>query len=175
MPSLPSKLLDDATNADFANLEIDIAVICSRIMAMFIFRLKQSTFAASSRSLLVGKGMLAAFADGHDAVAGGGLGELLPEGCTLAGAEVVVRREGAPDCSCEACSLCWRNSKGKREEQLLNWSANTRRMALGDGGASAMAVVARARWSSVTGGVSCLPGGDESVRVFRQALDIVAG
>jgi hypothetical protein len=133
MPSLPSKLLDDATNADFANLEIDIAVICSRIMAMFIFRLKQSTFAASSRSLLVGKGMLAAFADGHDAVAGGGLGELLPEGCTLAGAEVVVWREGAPDCSCEACSLCWRNSKGKREEQLLNWSANTRRMALGDG------------------------------------------
>lgn len=36
MPSLPSKLLDDPTNADFANLEIDIAVICSRIMAMSI-------------------------------------------------------------------------------------------------------------------------------------------
>jgi hypothetical protein len=133
MPSLPSKLLDDATNADSANLETDTAVICSRIMAMLIFRLEQSTFAASSRSLLVGKDMLATIDDGHDAVAGGGLGEVLPEGCTLAAAEVVVWREGAPDCSCEACSLCWRNPKGKREEPLLRWSANTRRMALGDG------------------------------------------
>lgn len=78
--------------------------------------------------------MLAAFADGHDAVAGGGLGEVLPEGCTLAGAEVVVWREGAPDCLCEARSLCWRNSKGKRKKQLLGWSANTKRMSLGVGG-----------------------------------------
>jgi hypothetical protein len=34
--------------------------------------------------------MLDTIDDGHDAVTGGELGEVLLEGCTLAGAEVVV-------------------------------------------------------------------------------------
>lgn len=65
MPSLPSKPPEDAMNADFANLKITIAVIHFRIIAMLIFRLEQSTFADSSRSLLAGKDMLATIVDGH--------------------------------------------------------------------------------------------------------------
>jgi hypothetical protein len=91
--------------------------------------------------------MLATIDDGYDAVAGGELGEMFLEGCTLAGAEVVVWREGAPDCFCEACLLCWRNSKGKREEQVLGWPANTKRMALGVGGCASDTFCESVGWS----------------------------
>jgi hypothetical protein len=68
-------------------------------MAMSISRLAKSAFVASSRSLLGSEGMIATIVHGHDVNAGVESGEVLLEPClTLAGAKVVVWREGAPGC-----------------------------------------------------------------------------
>jgi hypothetical protein len=98
--SLPtSKLLDEPANVDCSNLQIDIAMIREQITAMSISRLAKSAFVASSRSLLRSEGMIVTAVHGHDVDAGVESGEVLLEPClTLAGAGVVVWREGAPGC-----------------------------------------------------------------------------